>query len=171
MKLIGVLIVLISAWGFGSSLIQKMNQQEKQLFAFREMIDLFSAEIQYGRTPLKEACLQISLRMQEPYCSILNTIAQELDKQQFYSFECIWREAFAKAQKEFLLSEEGLELLYGLGKYLGILDKEAQLRHMQQYAIQVDHLLQQLQKGASEKKKVYRSVSLMVGAMVILLFI
>ena len=171
MKILGVIIVLLSAWGIGSSLIARINQQEKQLVAFREMIDLFLGEIRYGKTPLIEACDRLGKRLIEPYASSLESIAGELKKKQYVSFQEVWKNRFLSHQKDFLLGQEQFDTLLSMGKYLGILDVEAQLRHLEFLTTQVDGYISQLQRISGQQKKVYRSVSLMVGAMVLLLFL
>ena len=69
------------------------------------------------------------------------------------------------------MGQEQFDTLLSMGKYLGILDVEAQLRHLEFLTTQVDGYISQLQRISGQQKKVYRSVSLMVGAMVLLLFL
>ena len=171
MKIIGIIVVLAASWGYGSGLIYRLNQHRSQLFSLRELIDLFLGEIQYGKVPLQEACIAIGDRLPEPFREVLSSISEELSGKKYQSFESVWREQFHLKEKEFSFTEQEKSVLYGVGKNLGYLDVEAQLRHLQLYQREVDELLEQLQRNIKEKKKVYRSVSLMVGAMVILLFI
>lgn len=171
MKIIGVIIVILASWGYGSGLIQRLNQHKEQLFSLREMIELFLGEIQYGKQPLQEACMQIGNRMKSPFKEVLCSIGQRISEKKYESFEMVWREQFQMKEKEFLFTEQEKMVLYGVGKNLGYLDVDTQIRHLQIYKNEVNGLLEQLEKTMKEKKKVYRSVSLMVGAMVILLFI
>lgn len=170
-KIIGVIIVAVASWGYGSHLIYRLNQHRDQLFSIREMVDFFLGEIQYGKVPLQEACMMVGDRLPQPFKETLYAISEELSKNHYQSFEAIWREQFLIKEKELYLIEQELTLLYGIGKNLGVLDIEAQLRHLQLYRNQIDEVLEQQQKTMREKKKVYRSVSLMVGVMVILLFV
>ncbi|MBQ8662882.1 MAG: stage III sporulation protein AB [Eubacterium sp.] len=171
MKIIGVIIVMIASWGYGSGLIHRLNQHQKQLFSLRELLDLFLGEIQYGKAPLQEACLQIGERLPDPFREVLHSISEEISKKNYQSFEWVWREQFQLREKEFYFTEQEMEVLLGIGKNLGYLDVDAQIRHLQLYQREVDELLERMQRTAKEKKKVYRSVSLMIGAMVILLFV
>lgn len=170
-KVIGVVIVILASWGYGSGLIGRLNQHKKQLFSLQELIDLFLGEIQYGKQPLQEVCAQIGQRMQSPFKEILFSVKEELALNRFQSFEMVWKEQCQHYKKELLLTEAENQVLYGLGKNLGYLDADAQVRHLHLYKREVENLLEQLEQSSKEKKKVYRSVSLMVGAMVILLFI
>lgn len=171
MKIIGVIIVILASWGYGSGLIQRLNQHKEQLFCLEEMIDMFLGEIQYGKMPLQEACLQIGNRMKSPFKEALYSIEQQISEKKYESFESIWHQQFQKKEKEFFFTEQEKNVLYGVGNNLGYLDVDTQVRHLQLYKKEVGSLLEQMEKTAKEKKKVYRSVSLMVGAMVILLFI
>ena len=128
-------------------------------------------EIQYGKAPLQEACLQIGERLPDPFREVLHSISEEISKKNYQSFEWVWREQFQLREKEFYFTEQEMEVLLGIGKNLGYLDVDAQIRHLQLYQREVDELLERMQRTAKEKKKVYRSVSLMIGAMVILLFV
>lgn len=171
MKIIGIIIVIIASWGYGSGLIYRLQKHQDQLFSLQELIGLFLGEIQYGKSPLQEACLQIGNRLPEPYSNVLHNVSEELSKKKYQSFEVVWREQFQLRKREFYLTEQEMAVLFGIGKNLGYLDVDAQIRHLQMYQMEANQLLEQLQKTVKEKKKVYRSVSLMVGAMVILLFV
>ncbi len=171
MKILGIIVVIIASWGYGSGLINRLQQHQNQLFSLQELTGLFLGEIQYGKSPLQEACLQIGNRLPSPYSDVLHNISEELSKKNYQSFEVVWREQFQLRKKEFYLTEQEKAVLLGIGKNLGYLDVDAQIRHLQMYQIEASQMLEQLQKTVKEKKKLYRSVSLMVGAMVILLFI
>ena len=146
MKVIGVILVLLASWGFGSGLIQRLNQHREQLFSLGEMIDLFLGEIQYGKLPLQEACLHISYRMKSPFKEILCSIGERISEKRYESFEVVWQEQFQKQKKEFFLTESEKHVLYGVGSQLGYLDIDAQIRHLQLYRKEVHNLLKQLEK-------------------------
>lgn len=171
MKIIGIILVLLASWGYGTGLIHRLNQHRDQLFSLGELIDLFLGEIQYGKLPLQEACTQIGNRIQPPYREVLCSIGSRLSEKRYESFEVVWKEQFQKKEKEFFFTDREKTVLWGVGKNLGYLDVDAQIRHLQLYKNEIHNLLEQLEKSMKEKKKVYRSVSLMVGAMVILLFL
>lgn len=171
MKVMGVILVMLASWGYGSGLIRRLNQHREQLFSLGELIELFLGEIQYGKQPLQEACIQIGNRMQPPFKEVLCAIGQRISEKKYESFEMVWYEQFQNKGKEFFFTEQEKVVLYGVGKNLGYLDIDAQVRHLWLYKNEVNGLLEQLEKTMKEKKKVYRSVSLMVGAMVILLFV
>lgn len=94
-----------------------------------------------------------------------------LQEQSYQSFEAVWTEQVKQREKELLMTEEEQQLLCGIGKHLGYLDTDAQKRHLQLYKQEAQVFLEQYEKGKREKIKVYRSVSLLVGAMVCLFFL
>ncbi len=171
LKVAGAVIVFLAAWGYGSSLVGQLNRHRDQLFACGEMLEMLMGEIRYGKTPFQDAFARISERMQEPFSGVLREISGEISKNQYESLEHIWVETFEKRKKELFFASGEWEVLKGIGKNLGYLDVQAQIQHLTLYRKQIQKCLEELEKGAKEKKRIYRSVSLMVGAMVVLIFV
>ncbi len=169
LKVAGAVIVCLAAWGYGCSLVRQLDRHRDQLFACGEMMELLMGEIRYGKTPFWDAFLRIAERMQEPFSSVLREISVEITKNQYESLEHIWVETFEKKKKELSFAPGEWEILKGVGKNLGYLDVQAQIQHLTLYRKQMQKCLEELEKGAKEKKRIYRSVSLMVGAMVVLI--
>lgn len=171
LKWSGILVILFASWGYGAHLVWRLQQRGRQLFCVKEMITLFLGEITYGRQPLPEVCLQIQEKLPPPFSEILKGVALALQNQAYQSFEAVWIDQVKQRQKELLLTEEEQQLLCGIGKHLGYLDTDAQMRHLQLYKQEAQVFLEEYEKGKREKTKVYRSVSLLVGAMVCLFFL
>lgn len=171
LKIAGIVFVVLASWGYGSGLIRQVRLHRDNLFACRELLDLLLGEIKYGKTPLGEAFQMIAQRLKEPFNSTLQQIAKELSGKQYESLLEIWNRCFQEKQKELLFTEEEMRILYGIGKNLGYLDTDMQMRHLTLYQKQVDGFLEQMEQTVKEKTKLYRSLSLMVGAMVILLLV
>ncbi len=171
LKIVGIGVVLVASWGYGSGLIRILNWRKQQMTGLLEVIDLFIGEIVYGKLPLQDASEQIACRMEQPYKTPLLAIGNQISQKKYQSFEDVWTVEFKNAKDQFHLIPKEQEVLFKVGKYLGYLDTEAQVRHLQMCKNEANQLLEQLNGTMKEKKKVYRSVSLMVGAMIILLFV
>ena len=171
LKVVGVIVIFLASLGYGSSLISQVQRHRDNLFFCAEMIDLLAAEIQYGRTPLREAFSRIARRLPEPFAEILHNLAVKLETEGYVSLPEVWKEGFQCKQKELGYTELEMETIYGIGSNLGYLDAGLQLRHLQSYREQMERFLEQMDQQIRQKKKIYRSVSLMVGAMAILLLI
>lgn len=171
LKLIGAAIIFGASFGYGSSLSAQIQRHRDNLFSCLELIDLLSGEIQYGRAPLKEAFLRLSKRVKYPFDVILQELSEKMDHGGYISFPKVWKDEFRCRKTELGYTDAELEIVYGIGSNLGYLDTDSQTRHLQSYREQMEHVLAQMDQQIRQKKKIYRSVSLMAGLMVILLLI
>ena len=171
LKVFGILLVLAASWGYGSGLAAQLNRRRKHLFACGEMLEMLMGEIRYGKTPLGEAFVQTAARMGGIFGEILNKIAGEIEKNNYRSLELVWKECFGERQKELGFTGEELEVIKNIGKNLGYLDVQTQMAHLTLYQKQVAGLQEQADKIWKEKKKLYRSLSMAAGVMVILLLV
>lgn len=81
---------------------------------------------------------------------------------------------FGKCARKYLealsLDKEEKRKISLLGERLGYLDREMQIRQLELYEEDFQFLLQKLKKDAVEKKKLYRSLGVMGGIMLTILF-
>lgn len=171
MKMLGAVFVILASWGYGSVLIKRLDSHREQLSGMEELIDLFLGEIGYGKTPLKEACQQISERIREPYSGALKQMQIQLSQNRFVSFAAVWKEQIYAIRPELYLTGQEEDVLVKIGTYLGYLDTDAQERHLLMCKKETSQMAEQFGSTIKEKKKVYRCVSLLAGALVILLFV
>ena len=171
LKIMGIILVLAAAWGYGSGLAAQLVRHRDNLFACKEMTELLIGEIRYGKTPLQDAFSLIAVRLKDPISGILKDISREICQNNYKSLEMVWQKKFQSAHKELGFTEEEMNVLNGIGKNLGYLDAQMQVQHLTLYQKQIAGFLEQTEKTAGEKKKLYRSLSMMVGAMVVLLLV
>ncbi|MCU6760969.1 stage III sporulation protein SpoAB [uncultured Roseburia sp.] len=171
LKIAGIVLVLAAAWGYGSGLVAQLVRHRDNLFACKEMTELLIGEIRYGKTPLQDAFSLIAARLKEPLSGILKSISKEICQNNYKSLEVVWENKFQAAQKELYFTAEEMEVVKGIGKNLGYLDVQMQVQHLTLYQKQMAGFLEQTEKTEKEKKKLYRSLSMMAGAMVVLLLV
>lgn len=171
LKLFGILLVLSASWGYAGALVAQLNRRKKHLFDCGEMLELLMGEIHYGKTPLREAFLQTASRLEGCFGEILNEIAEKIAKNNYRSLELVWKECFESRQKELGFTKEEMEVVKNIGKNLGYLDIQTQMAHLTMYQKQMEGFLEQEEKTSKEKKKLYRSLSMVAGVMVILLLV
>lgn len=171
LKLAGGVLVLLASWGYGAGLIAQVRSRRDHLSACRELLELLLGEIKYGKTPLGDAFVGIAQRLGEPFQTALVQISEELADRQCASLQEIWNARFREKQKELLFSDEEMHVLYGIGKNLGYLDADMQMRHLALCQKQVEEFQERTKRELREKTKLYRSLSLAAGAMAVLLLI
>lgn len=169
LKIFGIILVLAASWGYGNGLVARLGRHRENLTACREILDLLSGEIRYGKTPLNEAFVQISDRIGGTAGRLLRKIADQIESGGYRSLEAVWKEAFTDAGKELELTDQELKVMLRAGKNLGYLDVQAQVSNLKLYSRQIEIFLEQAEKTAAEKKKLYRSLSMAAGLLVVLL--
>lgn len=171
LKVCGIVFILAASWGYGNGLIARLSRHRDNLISCREILDLLAGEIRYGKTPMNEAFLLISDRIGGIAGKILKQIADKIATGRYRSLEAVWIEAFTAAGKDLELTQQELKVILRAGKNLGYLDVQAQVSNLKLYSQQIDSFLEQAEKTAAEKKKLYRSLSMAAGLLVVLLLV
>ena len=87
------------------------------------------------------------------------------------TFGRIFRECAGKCLDLSYLSKEERERFYSLGDRLGYLGLEMQLKQLDQLEKETEYAIRELEKDFHEKRKLYRSMGILGGIFVVVLFL
>ena len=171
LKLIGAGLILASAIIFGIQLKQRLAQHLLHLIGLKEILLMLAGEMTYAKTPLTEAFRNIAARGKEPFGSLLNEVADRIEKERELPLADIWKSSLARHKNAFVFSKEEVSIFSGLGDNFGYLDIQMQLNHLTLYIEQIETKIQQAKQELSVKQKMYQYLSIMSGLFLILLLL
>ena len=156
LKVLGSMLILLASVGFGFQIQMDLRNHLRLLYDIRKLLLDIANETAYTMDPM-EVVLEHAIHSRNPY---LNEICQEL-----------WQERIEAWQKRLGLSLEEKEIFAGagcafFGKSMG--ENEKSLEH---YLERLDYVIDQVRGEQKEKQKVYQTVSVMCGLIIILLFL
>ena len=154
---------MISGIGIGSAKSAELGKRKKMLEMILRMIILLRGEIRYGNKSLYDAFTGASGKLEGKYREFFILTAQEMKKKTGVTFGRIFRECAGKCLDLSCLSKEERERFYSLGDRLGYLGLEMQLKQLDQLEKETEYAIRELEKDFHEKRKLYRSMGILVS--------
>lgn len=169
LKLIGAMLILLSATLFGFYQAQQYARRPKQIGDLIRALQRLETEIVYGSTPLPAALMQVAHTCPAPLHLLFRHAAEELLRAGGRSVQTIWQQTVAADWKLTSMKAGEQHIFRQLGSTLGLSDGADQVKHLRL-------AVQQLQgewEGAQEERKRYesmwRSLGLLMGALIVIL--
>lgn len=169
---IGALCILVCASaGLGYLMGQRLSKRLEQLKVLKRMMLFLQGEISCARSPLPEAFWNVAGRLPEPFREFLREVSEDLCRYEGETLGEVFAENADCHLKDTSLTREDLERLKELGENLGYLDKAMQLAHLETYGRELDMAIEELTEGLPVRKKLFRSLGIMGGLFLAILFI
>ena len=169
LKIMGSIMIIASSSLVGIYLANKEAFRIKDLLEVRKAFSILKSEIEFTRTPLPEASLVISQRIERSIADIFETIADKLSQKGSDSICDIWSETFLKETDNTYLTNEDRELLASFGKTVGSLDASVQSIHLMMQSI--DGKIDALRESSLKSKKMYQSLGVLGGILICVILV
>ena len=171
LKLVGSVLILISSIGLAYSIQREQKQHQERLFELRSLLTRIFWEMNYSMRPVEMVLLyQIETR-DEDLKIILKEIGECLMKKEVRSGEDIWQEVFQKHRRTLGLKAEEGELIEQAGRAFFGKSVEENQKIFSLYQERLDFLMEVERKERKEKQKVYQTVCIMSGLVLIILLV
>lgn len=159
---VSVAAMLISAGLYKGTLLSESLNRMRLIISF---LNFCRTEIEYFEETASEI---ISVFCNKYYGNLsfigaCNTYIAELD------FPDAWKKAVTENAE--LISDDEKELLYELGRYIGVSDKESQLRVIDYIKHSFEISLEEKREKVKNEKKLYYVTGLVLGIMAFILII
>ena len=171
MKIAGICIVMLTSTLIGLMLGQELVVRVKNLKTLKKVMTLLHGEIRFAITPIPEALENISERSCEPFTIFLQKTAEDLKSLQVSHLSEAWEKNSNLYLKGSVLNPKDLEKLNQLGSTLGYLDKEMQLTTIEQYIEQLEEDIMEAAEYSVKQGKLYRTLGVLFGVFVAIVFI
>ncbi len=170
LKLAGAVLIILASAGMGYSRSRELTRRERNLEEFLQVILCLKGEIRCGNSSLPDALKDTAHRCPKTYETFLNGAALSMESNTEESLDTIFQKCAGEYLEELALGQEEKRKISLLGERLGYLDREMQLRQLELYEVDFQYLLQELKRDETEKKKLYRSLGVMGGIMLAIVF-
>ena len=170
-KLIGSLFLLGAAASIGFMKSEELVERVKNLQEMKRMMILLQGELRFHRAALSEAFGNVAERVKEPFCSFLREMGERLERREESGFDEIWGETSAKIVVSEGMKKEDGQLLELLKNSLGYLDLTLQTETLNLAILQTEEMIKRAKEQQERKGKLYQTMGITVGALLILLII
>lgn len=162
-KTVGAAVIILSAAGFGKSLVNQYNSRLRTLEQLRQMIYFLKGEMIYSQAHLAEALERVGKRSRSIPGKVFLAAAKRVEERDGAAFDVIWASEFEKEKAEMAMEEEDFFDLISLGKNLGYLDKGTQEQTILLYLDRLEERIEEMRRMQKEKNRLKMSLSVMSG--------
>lgn len=171
LKVLGCTMILTASIGMAYSIQTELKRHQKCLIELRTLLTKIFWEMNYSMRPV-EMVLLYQIKAQNEYIGqIFREIGEELMKKEAGCGEDIWCEVFQRYRKKLGLKAEESELIEQAGRAFFGKSVDENQKILSLYQERLDFLIEVEQKERKEKQKVYQTVCVMCGLVLIILLV
>ena len=171
LKLVGSALILIASIGLAYSIQTELKQHQSRLFGLRSLLTKIFWEMHYSMRPVEMVLLYQIDTQDECLNRILREIGGSLMKKEAKCGEDIWQDVFKRNRRELGLTVEESELIEQAGRAFFGKSVEENQKILSLYQERLDFLMEVERKERKEKQKVYQTVCIMSGLVLIILLV
>lgn len=166
MKIAGCCLVIAATSLWGMDKAKRLKEEIQEMKYMQKIIYLLQSEMNYSKTFLADIFEGMSTKLKEPYGRWLKELHLQLNKYPCESFEETWENSIEKYLYKIKLPEKQKEELKLLGKQLGSVDIQVQMRFLDAYNCNLEYEINEKQTEQKTKTKVYLCLGVMSGMLV-----
>lgn len=170
-KLLGSLLILAASVGLALQIGRDLREHLALLYELRRLFVSISYEEAYSMQPVEQLFLKGNLTGEPRLAGILKAIAERLMEKQSGAGGNVWQEEFEKNKDLLGVNEEELEIIKNAGPAFFGKSIEENKRQLNLVLERLDFFIGQMRKERKEKQKVYQTLSIVCGFMLIILFL
>ena len=168
-KLVGAVLVLVSAYAIGSLLALQVKEQEKWLKDMKTTLFLLLGELEYRQIPLPEALELIGNRHGGRLAAFFQVLSGEMKRKEGFTLQELWRRVAEPAFRDCPLSKEQKEEFAELGLYFTESDRETRREALDFYLNRLEEDIIQLREKGGDKAYLCRTLGMLGGIFLLIL--
>ena len=168
-KLIGAVLVLVSAYAIGSMFALRIKEQERWLKEIKTTLFLLQGELDYRQVPLPEAAAAAGKRCDGRLSPFFRNLAEELQKKEEGSLQEIWKQQAEIAVKDCPLSAGQKEEFAELGLIFTDSDRTTRKNSLEFYFQRLEEDIVKSRKNGADRAYLCRTLGMMGGILILIL--
>jgi stage III sporulation protein AB len=169
LKFIGAVFILIAAALFGFIQALHYTRRPKQIRGLIGALQRMETEMTYALTPLPELLGTLSRQTTEPLSSFYRSTAERLSGSGGVSTRDIWHQEVKETWKRTSMKLPEQEIMLQLGHVLGMSDRSDQVKHLRLAVSQLQAEETDSREEQRRYEKMWKSLGLLIGALIVIL--
>lgn len=171
LKMAGCVMILTASIGLAWNIQVELKQHQLRLLELRRLFTEIFWEMTYSMQPVEMVLLYQTETKDVCLADILKEIGERLKKKEAKCGPDIWKEVFEERKGELGLRTEERELAEEAGRAFFGKSMEENQKVLSLYQDRLDFLIEAERKERKEKQKVYQTVCIMSGLILIILLV
>ena len=169
LKILGAFIVMLSCTITGIFFGKKIVYRMEELEQIQRGMTTLKNEITFLATPLPEAFQKIAFQQKNMLSNLFLKTAEEMEQRQGEKGEEIWKQSVLAWQQKTYLEKPDIDALIGFGTSIGYLDIAQQKASIELLLQYIETTLLELQQNKKQQQKLYPSMGVLCGMLIIVL--
>jgi stage III sporulation protein AB len=169
LKLFGALLIFAAGTLAGFYQSSRYMNRPVQIRHLVLALERLQTEISYGGTPLPEALARSGRGIPQPVGALFAEASRRMNEPGSSSAMEIWQDAVAETWKRTAMREPEREILMSVGATLGASGRDDQLKHLRLAVRQLQSEEETARDEQMRYGKMWRSLGIMAGALVVIL--
>ena len=170
LRLLGCALIMLCAAKIGFDEAARYGKRVLEIRDFQTALLALKGEISFCRTPLAEALSKTGERLKTPVAEIFKKTAEGLRSHSVTAQEA-WDGAVRAAKPRLALKADDIYIISMFGKLLGVSDAAGQLDNIELTSERLSRCETQAAEDERKLSKLYRSLGVIGGAFLAILFI
>ena len=167
-KPLGMILIVAACSGLGFQMAWMYGRRIRQCRQIEQCLQRLFGEIRFHQLPLAEALRVTGQATEDPFGEFLICLAGALEDCGNGTFFELWQRELSGYLEDSLLQDEQ-ELLMALGRELGELDLDAQVKALQRCLDQWRRSIEELQRQEEKHGRLYRGLGISAGCFLAIL--
>ncbi|MBQ2407152.1 MAG: stage III sporulation protein AB [Lachnospiraceae bacterium] len=165
------LMVISGAFGFGNAICLDLKNEIYNLKIQRKILFGIEREIVYLHRTMEEIFEIVSLKIERPYDHFLMSVSEQMKMRNGEGLWELWGKNIDILKAQVNCSKKVIDNLQQIGKVLGYEDDKAQIGAIKILQSEMDKMIEELEIQRSQKEKLIKTLSLLSGVFLLILFI
>ena len=162
-RILGSILICASCGLLGLYMSHRSIIRARHLTEFKQSLLLLKSEIEFAAYALPQAFANVAQRAGGSFANFYTGLSQRVEDK--VSLADAW-EIGLKELSGSHLTQEDLESIRGLGKSLGSIDAEVQVRAINMTIIAIDDILARVNEQNTKEGKMYRRLGILGGVLI-----
>jgi len=171
MKLIGGMLITVSATVIGFKLAEKYAKRPGELRSLQTALQMLESEVAFSLNPLPDAFENIAGSFHGGIRKIFLNAAGFLKERTGITAQQAWTNAVQISKSDMHLWEEDYKILMEFGHSLGISDREHQIKNIQLTCSKLAMEEKKAEMLRDKNEKMYKSLGMLTGVLIFLILL
>jgi stage III sporulation protein AB len=171
MKWLGALLLISATTYAGFEFARRFTNRPRQIRQLKNALQVLEAEIVFGQSSIHDVFLYLSKQLPNPLAHFFTMLTEQLQINQHMTLYSIWKKTLDQFWPKTAMKKIEKEIMEQFGQTLGQHDFIQQQKHIQ---LALSHLDRELVNAEEENKKyghMSKSLGVLAGLFLILLFL
>lgn len=171
MKLAGSVLVMIASSGIGFLYASEIKKRKYVLEELHNLLKLLLGDIRYMRASLCEAIGNAKRRHHGSFAGFLEEISELMSDSPGVALQDIWKQAVVKGLGNVSLNQEDKQRMIVFGGGISSPERDTVIACFEQYIEETEVKIKEVHNMAASKVKLYRSMGVLTGIFIVILFV